>query len=179
MKTFTCRVHNRIRPYRDGPWGTEEPESPAEGRDHAGCAAAGGAAEHAGVAAEGDGQMFQEMHHQPGLLSGEQRPEMFISLYGQVRVKTKSARTLSLFTFPPCRYMDSFNIVSKVYTKKLMQERSKLWVLTSGWQSQPALILSMRYIQSICLLLIFSCSHCHLSPLVDIFYLVDRKEWLP
>ena len=38
----------------------------------------------------------------------------------------KSPPILSLYTFPASRYMDSFNIVSKVYTKKLMQERSKL-----------------------------------------------------
>ena len=80
----------KIRPSRDGPRGTEEPESPAAGRDHAGCAAAGGPAEHAGVAAEGDGQMFQEMYHQSGLLPGQQRPEVFISVYGQVRPITLS-----------------------------------------------------------------------------------------
>ena len=40
--------------------------------------------------------------------------------------RSETTLTLSLSTFPTCRYMDSFNIVSKVYTKKLMQERSKL-----------------------------------------------------
>ena len=59
-------------------------------------AAAGGSAEHAGVAAEGDGQMLQEMHHQPGLLPGQQRPKMFISVYGPVRKITRNSVTLYL-----------------------------------------------------------------------------------
>ena len=71
VSRFTLKIRHSKR-YRDGPRGTEEPEPPAAGGDHAGGEAAGGPAEHAGAAAEGDRQMFQEMYHQPGLLTGQQ-----------------------------------------------------------------------------------------------------------
>ena len=72
-----------------------------------------------GAAPESDRQMFQEVHHQPRLLARQLGHQVCVPLHGQVCVPLI---LYSAYKFV-YRYMDSFNLVSKAYTRKLQQMR--------------------------------------------------------